>query len=264
MHKIGAVEAVGSTVKSSLDVSEAEHGRTVSRFFLESSVKECSLRDCRADQNTLMLLRAFDNAIMPLRCVFCGSRTRQPERYLCAGCDTDLPRIESPPPPVSSPLEYDIAPIAYEFPIDAAIKALKFKRRLFYGPALAELLCRECEQLPDDIDAVLPVPLHWRRRWFRGFNQADEIAAPVARYLGVKLIRSVRRVRSTPFQSGLSASERAKNLRRAFVARRNLSHRHVLIVDDVITTGTTTRKIARVLKRAGVEKVSALAVARAG
>ena len=210
-----------------------------------------------------MFLRALDNAIMPLRCVFCGSRTREPELYLCVGCDADLSRIESPPPPVSSPLEYDIAPIAYEFPIDAAIKALKFKRRLFYGPALAELLCRECEQLPDDIDAVLPVPLHWRRRWFRGFNQADEIAAPVARHLGLPLIRSVRRVRPTPFQSGLTAGERAKNLRKAFVVRGKLGYQHVLIVDDVITTGTTVQQVARILKRAGVEKVSALAVARA-
>ncbi len=210
-----------------------------------------------------MLLSAFDNAVMPLCCVFCGSRTREPELYLCAGCDVDLPRVESPLPPMSSPLEYEVAPIAYEFPIDAAIKALKFKRRLFYGPALAELLCRECEHLPEDIDAVLPVPLHWRRRWFRGFNQADEIAAPVARHLGVPLIRCVRRIRSTPFQSGLSARERAKNLRKAFVAREDVCHRHVLVVDDVITTGTTVRKVARVLKQAGVEKVSALAVARA-
>lgn len=210
-----------------------------------------------------MLIRAFDNAIMPLRCVFCGSRTRDPEQHLCAGCDADLHRIESPPPPVSSPLEYDVAPLVYEFPVDAAIKALKFKRRLFYGPALAEVLCRECQHLPGDIDAVLPVPLHWRRKWFRGFNQAHEIAMPVAKHLGVPLVHNVRRVRATPFQSGLSATERARNLRDAFVVRGDLSWSHVLIVDDVITTGATTRQLAKVVLKAGAEKVSALAVARA-
>ena len=210
-----------------------------------------------------MFLRAFENALMPLRCVFCGTRTHAPEQYFCVGCDGDLARIESPPPQVSSPLEFDIAPLAYEFPVDAAIKALKFQRQLFYGPALAELLCRECDHLPDDIDAVLPVPLHWRRKWFRGFNQADEIAVPVARHLGVPLIRNVKRVRATPFQSGLSARERAKNLRAAFRVRGPVRFQHVLIVDDVITTGTTMRQIARVLKKAGAEKVSALAVARA-
>ena len=216
-----------------------------------------------AAEDPVMLLRAFDNAIMPLRCVFCGARTQDLKQYLCAGCDADLPRIESPPPPASSPLEYDVAPLAYEFPVAAAIKALKFQRTLFYAPALAELLCRECDHLPDDIDAVLPVPLHWRRRWFRGFNQAVEIAAPVAKHLGVPLIRNVRRIRATPFQSGLSARERAKNLRDAFVVRGAVSWRHVLIVDDVITTGTTTRQLTKVLLRAGAHKVSALALARA-
>lgn len=213
--------------------------------------------------NGAMLLRAFDNAVMPLRCVFCGTRTRPPERYICEGCDNDLPKILSPPPPVSSPFEFDVAPIAYAFPIDAAIKALKFQRKLFYAPAFVELLYSAAEKLPADIDAVLPVPLHWRRRWFRGFNQAVEIGRPVARRLGVPLVSNVRRKRATRFQSGLSASERARNLQSAFVVRGTLTFRHVLIIDDVMTTGTTVRQIALVLKRAGVKKVSALAVARA-
>jgi ComF family protein len=210
-----------------------------------------------------MLLRALENAVMPLRCVFCGIRTVHPKRHICSGCDADLPRIASPPPPVSSPLERDIAPLAYEFPVDAAIKALKFRRRLYYGPALAELLCGECERLPDSVDAVLPVPLHWRRRWFRGFNQADEIAGPVAQNLGVPLLRNVTRVRATPYQSGLGAQERIRNLRGAFAVHGALSAHHVLIVDDVITTGATVRQLARVLRRAGASKVSAIAVARA-
>lgn len=209
------------------------------------------------------MLRDLDNAVMPLRCVFCGTRTRTPERYICSGCDDDLPRAESPPPPTSSPLEHDVAPLEYEFPVDAAIKALKFRRRLVYAPAFAELLCAAAARLPDDIDAVLPVPLHWRRRWFRGFNQAVEIGRPVARHLGVPLVKNVRRRRATPFQSGLSARERARNLQSAFAVRGSLPYRHVLIIDDVITTGTTMRQIARVVKRAGVTRVSALAVARA-
>jgi ComF family protein len=213
--------------------------------------------------NDVMLLRALEDALMPLRCVFCGSRSRPPERYICVGCHGDLPFIESALPPASSPLEDDVAPLAYEFPVDAAIKALKFRRKLFYAPALSELLIEACPNLPDDIDAVLPVPLHWRRRWRRGFNQAYEIGKPVARHLAVPLVRGVRRSRATPFQSGLSAHERARNLRSAFRVRGELAHEHVLIVDDVVTTGTTVCELARVLRRAGVARVSALAVARA-
>ena len=174
----------------------------------------------------------------------------------------DLPRLASPPPSTASPFEADVAPLAYAFPIDAAIKALKFRRKLFYAPAFAELLCVAARNLPQDIDAVLPVPLHWRRRWFRGFNQAIEIARPVARFLRVPLISSVHRRRPTPFQSGLSAHDRARNLRSAFAVHRSLPCEHVLIIDDVITTGATTLEIARALQQAGVEKVSVLAVAR--
>lgn len=209
-----------------------------------------------------MILRYLDKSILPVRCVFCGTRTRPPERFVCEGCDEDLTRIPSPPPGIQSPLECDVAPLAYTFPIDAAIKALKFRRRLFYAPALSGFLCVAAKQLPADIDAVLPVPLHWRRRWFRGFNQAVEIGRPVANMLSVPLLTAVRRARATPFQSGLSARERARNLRSAFVVRGLLQHRHVLIVDDVITTGTTIARVAKALKGAGVQKVSALAVAR--
>jgi ComF family protein len=210
-----------------------------------------------------MLLRAFDNAVMPLRCVFCGTRTREPEKHICAGCDEELPRIGSPPPPASSPFHTVVASVAYEFPVDAAIKAFKFQRKLYYAPAFVELLCEACQQLPGDIDAVLPVPLHWRRRWFRGFNQAYEIGKPVARYLGVPLVRSVIRHRATPSQSGLNAHERARNLRSAFVARRAIQHRHVLIIDDILTTGATIRQLARVVRAGGAGKVSVLTVARA-
>lgn len=200
---------------------------------------------------------------MPPCCVFCGTRTQAPERYICTGCDDDLPRIPSPPPTASSIFEVDVAPLAYAFPVDAAIKALKFRRRLHYAPAFAELLRAAVECLPSDIDAVLPVPLHWRRRWYRGFNQAVEIGKPVATHLRVPLVTRVRRRRATPFQSGLNAKERTRNLKSAFAVRGPLPFRHVVIVDDVITTGATMRELARVVKLAGAGKVSALAVARA-
>lgn len=209
------------------------------------------------------MLRAVEDALMPLRCVFCGTRTHAGKRYLCPGCDDDLPRIDSPPPAVSSPFACERAPLAYQFPVDAAIKALKFKRRLFYVPAFASLLCRESDHLPADIDAVVPVPLHWRRQWVRGFNQALEIGKPLARHLNVPMLRNVVRRRATPSQSGLKASERARNLRAAFAVRGSISCRHVLIVDDVITTGVTLREVARAVKKAGAGKVSALAIARA-
>ncbi len=156
-----------------------------------------------------------------------------------------------------------VAPLAYSFPVDAALKALKFRRQLDYVPAFAELLRRVFSQLPDDIDALLPVPLHWRRHAMRGFNQAAELCGPIREQTGLPVLTSIKRVRSTPKQSGLDAVERRRNLQRAFVATDPVEMRHVLIVDDVITTGETCQQLGKVVLAAGAEKVSVLAVARA-
>jgi len=152
----------------------------------------------------------------------------------------------------------------YSFPVDAALKALKFNRKLFYAPAFSEVLCSAENLLPDGIDAVLPVPLHWSRKAYRGFNQATEISKPLARLLDLPLLHGFHRSKATPKQSGLAAKDRTHNLRRAFSVARTITHSHVLIVDDVLTTGATVRAVAKVLLANGVSEVSVLTVARAG
>lgn len=199
--------------------------------------------------------------LAPRSCVFCGI---DDDGSICRACYADLPWNESAASPEQSVFECSIAMLHYEFPVDVAIKRLKFSRKLFYAPAFGEILCAACPLLPNDIDAILPVPLHWRRKMMRGFNQADEITKPLARILGVPLVRGVYRVRPTLFQTGLSVAKRAGNLRQAFGNKKKLPHRHVLIVDDVVTTGATTQVLAKMLFAAGVEKVSVVAVARAG
>lgn len=154
--------------------------------------------------------------------------------------------------------------LQYSFPVDVAIKAMKFDRKLFYVPAFAEILLGGLACLPDDIDALLPVPLHWRRKAWRGFNQASELAKPVAKQCGKPVARGAVRPKATPFQSGLSAGERTRNLRRAFVMTRDCSYKHVLIIDDVITTGATVEALAKTILAAGAYKVSVLAIARVG
>ena len=204
-------------------------------------------------------MKLFDQ-LFPRRCVFCGVLSGADETSICSPCYADLPWAQ--PPMEYGPFECVIVPLVFEFPADAAIKALKFRRRLYYVPALAEILCRFRMDLPMDIDAVLPVPLHWRRKAFRGFNQAEEIAKPVAKLLGLTVLKNVVRRRATTFQSGLPAQQREENLRGAFQVLGALSQSHVLIVDDVVTTGATTRSLARELFKYGVERVSVLAVAR--
>ena len=213
--------------------------------------------------SALQVLRNIDDSLMPERCAFCGTRTLRDEPAACGGCREDLPWLDNPRQDAPAPLTALVAIFAYEFPVDAALKALKFKRKLYYAPAFGSMLGDALRFLPDDIDALLPVPLHWRRLTVRGFNQALEISKPLARRYGLPIVNGVVRHRATRSQSGLTAAERNRNLQGAFTVRRTLSARHVLIVDDVVTTAATTRHVARVLLKSGVEKVSVLAVARA-
>jgi ComF family protein len=228
-------------------------------------------------------LAGLEQAVMPRRCVFCGVIRAPGEPATCAGCDADLPRPEYQCPRCAQPLAAAVpdgvtcadcqvrpppfisvvVPLLYEFPVDAAIKRYKFRRRLYYAPAFSELLRPAMGMLPDDIDALLPVPLHWIRHGIRGFNQAAEICRLLRKSTGLPVIHNVRRQRATPYQSGLSAQERRRNLRRAFVVRGTMRARHVLIVDDVMTTGETSRQLAEVLREHGVNNVSVLAIARA-
>ena len=200
----------------------------------------------------------------PRNCVFCGASSEKNEKSICRACYDDLPWNEPAVSTEQSTFACSIAMLHYSFPVDVAIKNLKFSRKLFYAPAFSELLCAALPLLPKDIDAVLPVPLHWRRKMMRGFNQASELAKPVAKTLNVPLVLGVVRRKSTPFQSGLNAAERARNLRRAFNVSAMVSYRHVLIIDDVVTTGATTQALGAVLQVAGVQRISVLAVARAG
>ena len=203
----------------------------------------------------------LEQALWPVSCAFCGCR--QPcGPPVCRGCFADLPWASARNLEIA-PLTSVIAPLEYAFPIDAAIKAIKFKRRLFYAPAFGHLLEQCFAELPDNVDALIPVPLHWRRHAMRGFNQAAEIARPIHAATGLPLVANVTRFRRTPYQSGLTAAQRKRNLKSAFAVRGTVDYRHVLIIDDVITTGETCRQLARVLLDAGAKEVSALVIAQA-
>ena len=220
---------------------------------------------------------------MPVCCAFCGTRTHAHERGICSGCHSELPWLgaacalcaeplpgTAPPGTAcfecqqrSPPFAATAVPLRYEFPVDAGLKALKFRRKLFYAPAFGELLVDATRRLSPEIDALLPVPLHWRRHGWRGFNQATELCKPLARRLELPIIGGVARRRATQSQSALAAERRQSNLRGAFIVRKDLAGQNVVLVDDVITTGATVRELAATLLDSGAASVSVVAVARA-
>lgn len=180
--------------------------------------------------------------------------------WLCGGCRQD------PPPFVRLVVSW-----SYEEPIAAVVRALKFGRLDYLGAHLARDLAEEIARaVPADDergwDAVVPVPLHWRRRWARGYNQAERIARPLARRLGLPFVEALRRRRATPPQTGLDRKRRLAGPRGAFAPRRRRSARpgagRAILVDDVTTTGATLRAAAHALRSAGFDEVLAVAAAR--
>jgi ComF family protein len=140
----------------------------------------------------------------------------------------------------------------------------KYERVETLSRPLSKLLL---QALPTDLqfDVVVPMPIHWRKRWSRGFNQAELLARPIARRYGVPFERSLRKSRRTAPQASLTEAQRRDNLRDSFAVAESgkIRGRRVLLVDDVYTTGASVRAAAAVLKAAGAACVIASTLARA-
>lgn len=238
-------------------------------------------RDCR-EACTLILA-----ALFPQRCILCH-HTVAGTRALCSSCHDSLPHNTLACRQCALPLasesgdgslcgrcirkqpfyDYAASLFRYEEDVIALIHQLKFSQKIILGQPLGELLCALYEKqiFPQHgrPDCLLPVPLHaWRLRR-RGYNQSVEIVRVLVRRQKIPLERdAIIRQRRTVTQTGLDAKARKSNMRSAFKLRHAISYRHVLIIDDVVTTGATVNELARLLKRNGVEKVGVLSIARA-
>ncbi|MBM7125615.1 ComF family protein [Dyella flava] len=225
-------------------------------------------------------LSALHQWLLPWRCLLCGDAGAEGVD-LCSDCAAELPR-NTPccaqcalPLPVSvpqcgrclrkaPPWDAAWAPFRYAWPLDRLETRFKFSRDLAAGRALVTLWQRE--KPPSHLPLmILPVPLHKRRLRERGYNQAWELARPLAHALGITCRHDVlRRIRHTEMQTGLDATQRRRNLRAAFTLREGAAlPSHVAVLDDVFTTGATLAECVRVLKRAGVLRVDVWALARA-
>jgi ComF family protein len=225
--------------------------------------------------------------VYPPTCLSCHAPVARADA-LCASCFGKLRPISRPYCPVLGiPFEVDLGPgalsaeaIANPPPYQRARTALVYNQvagllvsRLKYGdrPELASFCARLMASAGHELlgpDAVLlPVPLHPARQFFRRYNQSAEIARALGRLTAMPLLPGlVRRKRATRRQVGLSADARGRNVAGAFIAAPDalvrLKGRRVVIVDDVITTGSTVRAVALALKRAGVDKIDVIGFAR--
>ena len=209
----------------------------------------------------------LDEPLSGCVCNTCWSAIRPITPPLCDRCGDPLPRLNMsarPHCPAGSTVARSRAIGGYEGTLREIIHALKSSRRHSLARQLAQRMRAHGSDVLDSVDCVVPVPLHWRREYRRGFNQAREIA----RHLGPPMVDGLVRLRATRPQIELAAHFRKTNVDGAFAVRRRwfrnsaFDGRRVLLVDDVSTTGATLDACARILKEAGAIEVFALTAAR--
>jgi ComF family protein len=238
-----------------------------------------------ADTVRAVLRTALDIALPPL-CPAC----REPVegQALCPACWSKLSFITRPycerlgipfvydPGPGILSMEAIAAPPAYQRARAAVrfdeisralVHALKYSDRLDLAPMMGRWLSHAGRELLAEADALVPVPLHWRRLWARRFNQSAMLAAAISAESGVPVATGLlKRVKPTAQQVGLSRTERAANVQGAFrvppEARGGVAGRRLVLVDDVLTSGATVDGCARALLRAGAANVDVLIFAR--
>ena len=195
------------------------------------------------------------------QCAACAKPSRSP---LCADCSLSLSPLTSEDR-APAPLVRLASAWAFGGSLASAIRRLKFAGALHVARALAPLWAPVLAAAVSEHEAiVVPVPLHWRRRMTRGFDQAWLLAAHACALARLpRPISALRRIRHAPPQSTLTAAERATNLAGAFALRKGVAGRAVILVDDVSTTGATLAAAARPLLEGGATKVVGVTVARA-
>ncbi len=214
--------------------------------------------------------------LLPQDCHVCGQDSG--DHLVCAACEAGMPRLAGPLCPVcalpaaegttcgacqKSPPHFDAtsAPFPYAFPVAHLIQGLKYRHRLPLAGWLAKKIA--LRMTSPKVDCILPLPLSAQRMQERGFNQALEIARPLAQRFELPLVPAacIRVIDGAP-QASLPWKARQANIRNAFECRIDLTGKTVAVVDDVMTTGATLNEFARTLKLHGALRVENWVAAR--
>lgn len=223
--------------------------------------------------------KALWQKLYPLVCALCGA-SGTAGLDLCTSCQADLPPLGITCLRCARPLltpgtcgtcqrqappqDRTLSAYRYAPPLDHLILQLKFHGKLHLAPLLGKLTAEYLEQCAHPLpECIIPVPLHPSRLRERGFNQALELAKPIAARLKIPInYQIVYRRRNTATQSGLPQQERKRNMRGAFAIQGTLAAQHVAIMDDVLTTGHTVGELTRTLRRAGAQTIEVWTCAR--
>ncbi|MCC1498146.1 ComF family protein [Alcanivorax sp. 1008] len=219
-------------------------------------------------------------------CCLCGQSTLTISGF-CQGCLNDLPRLSGPLCRCALPLEDNIeptdaddlaplcsrcldrspaylgiqAPMLYCQPLSRLVNGWKHHGRLHLQQPLQHLLVSQLCTLPE-VDLVVPIPLHWRRQWRRGFNQTALLANALADRAKLPFADVLRRPSAQHHQQGSNANQRRSAMRGSFVSKARLDGLRILLIDDVVTTGSTVGAASQALLESGAHSVSVAALCR--
>ena len=185
-----------------------------------------------------------------------SKEVKKAQQGICAHCLKQRPVFQS-----------SWSPFIYGQPLEWMIGQLKFNDKQMFAPLLSELMCLN---VPSRVttapmpDVIVPMPLHPARLKQRGFNQSTLLAKPLSEYLGITLDTSAcRRIKNTEHQTGKTAQQRRQNIRGAFEVQQGLNYKHVVVLDDVVTTASSVSELTITLLRQGVERVDVWSLSRA-
>jgi ComF family protein len=215
------------------------------------------------------ILSAMHNAVLeliaPNVCARCKTMLEQ-ETVLCTSCAMRVQKVATHSLVITKRYSVTVfAAAAYNDIVQELIHA-KLQRRIYAARLLGILIWEHTDLCNQQFDYIVPVPLHWHRYTQRGYNQADEIARALSTRSGKPVLHCLQRIRATVTQAGLSAQERDKNVDDAFEVKKRYAHlvrnARILLVDDVLTTGSTMRSCVRALRMKRPLNITAAVAAR--
>lgn len=228
-----------------------------------------------------MLIKDVLDFLFPRYCVLCNKRLTTQEAFLCLPCYIHLPRTDYHKAEHSDmeklfwgwnnalPIERAVALFHYNTQDKEILLQLKYKDNPEIGTHIASLYAKEIKSSGffDDIDVIVPVPLHWIRRIKRGYNQSHFVAKGISQQTGILVCKTaVKRIRNNQSQTRMMRSERHDNVANIFrlIHPEQIAGKHILLVDDVTTTGSTLSSCMREMAKAQGIKISVLTLAMAG
>jgi len=224
------------------------------------------------------LIDNFLDFFLPRYCLFCNLKLNTIEQYLCNQCTLQLIKCDNNHSEIKYKQYFESPNIINELnalylfsketPIQSLIHCLKYQSNYRIGNYLGKLIASENSDYfrKEIIDFIVPIPLHRVKFTERGYNQSDYIAIGISDLTNIPIEKNiVKRVKNTESQTRLNHTERKSNVKDAFrfCGKKSLEGKNILLVDDIITTGSTIIECGRVLKENGAEKIIAFSAALA-